>query len=140
MRLEIIDKLELLEEYITILKDLQQYSLEEIEKNYVLRGAVERYLQVSLESMLDIGEIIISEEKIKRPESYKEIFHTLGEIGVLPDTFARKIEPAAGFRNVLVHMYAKVELDRLYENLQNGVEDMELFVEYISQFLAKEKN
>lgn len=140
MRREIIDKLEFLEEYITRLKDLQQYSPEEIEKNYVLRGAVERYLQVSLESMLDIGEIIISEEKIKRPASYKEIFHILGEIGVLPEAFARKIEPSAGFRNVLVHMYAKVELDRLYENLQSGVEDMELFIEYIAQFLAKKKN
>jgi uncharacterized protein YutE (UPF0331/DUF86 family) len=140
MRQEIIDKLELLEEYITRLKDLQQYSLEEVGKNYMLRGAVERYLQVSLECMLDIGEIIISEEKIKRPESYKEIFHALGEIGALPETFARKIEPAAGFRNVLVHMYAKVELDRLYENLQNGVEEMELFIEYIAQFLAEKKN
>lgn len=140
MRQEIIDKLELLEEYITRLKDLQQYSLEEVEKNYMLRGAIERYLQVSLECMLDIGEIIISEEKIKRPESYKEIFRTLGEIGVLPEAFARKIEPAAGFRNVLVHMYAKVELDRLYENLQNGVEDMELFTGYVAQFLAKKKN
>ena len=78
MRQEIIDKLELLEEYITILKDLQQYSLEEVEKNYMLRGAVERYLQVSLECMLDIGEIIISEEKIKRPESYRETFSVLG--------------------------------------------------------------
>jgi uncharacterized protein YutE (UPF0331/DUF86 family) len=106
----------------------------------VLRGAVERYLQVSLESMLDIGEIIISEEKIKLPASYKEIFHILGETGILPEAFARKIEPAAGFRNVLVHMYAKVEMDRLYENLQNGVEDMEFFIEYIAQFLAKKKN
>jgi len=70
MRQEIIDKLELLEEYITRLKDLQQYSLEEVEKNYMLRGAVERYLQVSLECMLDIGKIIISEEKIKRPHLY----------------------------------------------------------------------
>lgn len=137
MRQEIIDKLELLEEYITRLKDLQQYSLEEVEKNYMLRGAVERYLQVSLECMLDIGEIIISEEKIKRPESYRETFRVLGEIGVLPETFARKIEPAAGFRNVLVYMYAKVELDRLYENLQKSTEDMELFTEYIAQFLAK---
>jgi hypothetical protein len=32
MRQEIIDKLELLEEYITSLKDLQQYSLEEMRK------------------------------------------------------------------------------------------------------------
>lgn len=136
MRQEIIDKLELLEEHITRLKDLQQYSLEEVEKNYMLRGAVERYLQVSLEC-IDIGEIIISEEKIKRPESYRETFRVLGEIGVLPETFARKIEPAAGFRNVLVYMYAKVELDRLYENLQKSTEDMELFTEYIAQFLAK---
>ena len=107
---------------------------------HMLRGAVERYLQVSLECMLDIGEIIISEEKIKRPESYKEILRTLGEIGVLPEAFARKIEPAAGFRNVLVHMYAKIELDRLYDNLQNGVEDMELFTEYVAQFLAKKNS
>ena len=67
--------------------------------------------------MLDISEIIISMEKIKRPQSYKEIFRTLGESGILPEAFARKIEPAAGFRNILVHMYAKVDLDRLYENL-----------------------
>jgi len=34
-------------------------------------------------------------------------------------------------------MYAKVELDRLYENLQKSTEDMELFTEYVAQFLAK---
>lgn len=140
MRQEIIDKLELLEEYIAVLKDLQQHSFEEIEKNYVLRGAVERYLQVSLECMLDIGEIIISMEKIKRPQSYKEILHTLGENGILPEAFARKIEPAAGFRNVLVHMYAKIDISRLYENLQHGVEDMELFIEYIARFLAEKQD
>jgi len=140
MRPEVIDKLELLEGYIAILRDLQQYSFEEIEKNYVIKGAVERYLQISLESMLDIGEIIISMEKIKRPQSYKEIFRTLGENGILPEAFARKIEPAAGFRNVLVHMYAKIETNRLYENLQNGVEDMELFIEYIARFLATKQD
>lgn len=106
----------------------------------MLRRAVERYLQISLERMLDIGEIIISMEKIKRPQSYKEIFRSLGENGILPEAFARKIEPAAGFRNVLVHMYAKVEMDKLHENLQNGVEDMESFIEYIALFLAEKKD
>ncbi|HWR25247.1 MAG TPA: DUF86 domain-containing protein, partial [Methanosarcina sp.] len=126
--------------YITILRKLQQYSFEEIEKNYVVRGAVERYLQVSLECMLDIGETIISIEKIKRPETYKEVFRTLGENGILPEAFARKLESAAGFRNVLVHMYAKVEMDMLYDNLQKGVEDMELFIEYIARFLDKKQD
>jgi uncharacterized protein YutE (UPF0331/DUF86 family) len=137
MKQEVVDKLEKLEEYITILRKLQQYSLEEIEKNYVVRGAVERYLQVSLEYMLDIGEIIISIEKINRPETYKEVFRTLGENDILPEALARKLEPVAGFRNVLVHMYAKIEMDKLYYNLQNGVEHMELFIEYIARFLDK---
>lgn len=133
---EIIDKLEMLEEYINNLRELQQHSLEELANDYVLRGAVERYMQIALECMLDIGEMIISMERIKRPDAYKEIFRTLGENGILPEAFARKIEPAAGFRNVLVHMYAKVDLVRLYDNLQNGVEDMELYLEYIARYLA----
>jgi|GEM_PF-5541288 len=33
-------------------------------------------------------------------------------------------------------MYAKVEVARLYENLQNGVEDMEIFIEGIARFLT----
>ncbi|MCQ1535849.1 DUF86 domain-containing protein [Methanosarcina sp. KYL-1] len=136
---EIIDKLEMLEEYVNNLRELQQHSLEELANDYVLRGAVERYMQIALECMLDIGEMIISMERIKRPDSYKEIFRTLGENGVLPETFARKIEPSAGFRNVLVHMYAKVDLDRLYDNLQNGVNDMELFLEYIAIYLARKE-
>ncbi|OED00492.1 hypothetical protein A9239_15290 [Methanosarcina sp. A14] len=36
--------------------------------------------------------------------------------------------------------YAKIELDRLYENLQNDIGDMELFTEYVAQFLAKKKD
>jgi uncharacterized protein YutE (UPF0331/DUF86 family) len=139
MRNEIVDKFEMLEEFISNLRDLQQLSLEEIAEDYVLRGAVERYLQISLECMLDIGEMIISMERIKRPDTYTEVFRILGENEVIPEAFATKIEPSAGFRNLLVHMYAKVDLDRLYGNLQNGVEDMELFLEYIARYLTEKE-
>ncbi len=139
MRNEIVDKFEMLEEFISNLRDLQQLSLEEIAEDYVLRGAVERYLQISLECMLDIGEMIISMERIKRPDTYTEVFRILGENGVIPEAFATKIEPFAGFRNLLIHMYAKVDLDRLYGNLQNGVEDMELFLEYIARYLTEKE-
>lgn len=45
--------------------------------------------------MLDIGEIIISTEKIKHPETYKEVFRVLGESTILPQAFAKKMESAA---------------------------------------------
>jgi len=64
----------------------------------------------------------------------------MGESAVLPQIFSKRMESAAGLRNILVHMYAKIEPDKLYNNLQNDIEDMELFIEYIASYLAKKLN
>ncbi len=134
---EIASKLEMLEEYIAILKGYQHHDVEDLMRDHTLRGAVERYIEVALECMIDIGEMIISKEKLKRPDTYRDVFLLLGEHGILPDDFAKDLAPAAGFRNVLVHMYAKIDIDRLYYYLENNLEDMERFGEYIARYLIK---
>ena len=134
---EIESKLEMLEEYVAILKGYQQHDVEDLMCNHTLRGAVERYIEVALECMIDIGEMIISKEKLKRPDTYRDVFLLLGEHGILPDDFATNLAPAAGFRNVLVHMYAKIDIDRLYYYLENNLEDIERFGEYIARYLIK---
>ncbi|MDD5614780.1 MAG: DUF86 domain-containing protein [Candidatus Methanoperedens sp.] len=91
-------------------------------------------MEVALECAIDIGEMIISREKLKRPEAYQEVFLILGEHGILPRDFAIKFAPAAGFRNILVHMYAKIDIGRLYYYLQNNIEDIEQFGKYIAQY------
>lgn len=50
--------------------------------------------------------------------------------------FARKLALAAGFRNLLVHMYADIDLGKLYSHLQNDIDDLELFAEYIAKYLV----
>ena len=134
---EIASKLEMLDEYIAILKGYQHHDVEDLMRDHTLRGAVERYIEVALECMIDIGEMIISKEKLKRPDTYRDVFLLLGEHGILPDDFAKDLAPAAGFRNVLVHMYAKIDIDRLYYYLENNLEDIERFGEYIAQYLIK---
>jgi|GEM_PF-7115142 uncharacterized protein YutE (UPF0331/DUF86 family) len=57
---EIADRLNDLEKYIRLLKSYQDRSLDEIERDYTLRGAIERYLPVAIECTLDIGEMTIS--------------------------------------------------------------------------------
>jgi uncharacterized protein YutE (UPF0331/DUF86 family) len=134
---EIASKLEMLEEYIAILKGYQHHDVEDLMRDHTLRGAVERYIEVALECMIYIGEMIISKEKLKRPDTYRDVFLLLGEHGILPDNFAKDLAPAAGFRNVLVHMYAKIDIDRLYYYLENNLEDIERFGEYIARYLIK---
>ena len=134
---EIASKLEMLDEYIAILKGYQHHDVEDLMRDHTLRGAVERYIEVALECTIDLGEMIISTEKLKRPDTYRDVFLLLGEHGILPDDFAKDLAPAAGFRNVLVHMYAKIDIDRLYYYLENNLEDIERFGEYIARYLIK---
>ncbi|MBC7118834.1 MAG: DUF86 domain-containing protein [Methanobacteriaceae archaeon] len=137
MKNEISSKLERLREYLKILKGYQSHSLEDLKKDITLRGAVERYLEVSLESCLDIGEMIISKEKARKPETYREVIEILGEIGVLPGDFVDKFTPAAGFRNILVHMYAEIDIEKVHGYLQNNLDDINKFAKFIAKYLKK---
>ncbi|MDQ1275339.1 MAG: hypothetical protein QG610_912, partial [Euryarchaeota archaeon] len=123
-------------EYVSTLKEYQQYDIEEIRNNRTLRGAVERYMEISLACMIDICEMVISSEKLRRPDTYREVILVLGERDILPMEFAKKLAPAAGFRNVLVHMYTDIDLGKLYLHLQNDIDDLEFFAEYIAKYLV----
>ncbi|OYT52868.1 MAG: hypothetical protein B6U72_07280 [Candidatus Altiarchaeales archaeon ex4484_2] len=135
MKKEIISKLEQLSEYMKILREYQQHPIEEIRDNKTLKAAVERYMQVSLECILDVGEIIISKEGLGKPESYREVIQILGENNIIPKEFAEKFAPAAGFRNILVHAYSKIDVDELYNNLQTRLDDFEEFAKHIAKHL-----
>lgn len=125
----------MLKKYVDLLKNYKYASVKDLEKDPTLRGAVERYLQVAIECCLDIGEMIISVKGFKKPESYREVIEILGKEGVLPKEFANKFAPAASFRNILVHAYAEVDVEKLYEFLQENVEDFEIFAKYIAEYL-----
>jgi uncharacterized protein YutE (UPF0331/DUF86 family) len=42
------------------------------------------------------------------------------------------------FRNILVHVYAQVNIERVYECLQSGLDDFARFTRYVIGFLARE--
>ena len=135
MKREILSKIDMLKKYVDLLKNYKYASVKDLEKDPTLRGAVERYLQVAIECCLDIGEMIISVKGFKKPESYREVIEILDKEGVLPKEFANKFAPAASFRNILVHAYAEVDVEKLYEFLQENVEDFEIFAKYIAEYL-----
>lgn len=132
---EINSKLEQLGEYVSPLREYQSNEIEEIRDNRTLRGAVERYMEVSLACMIDICEMIISSEKLKRPDTYREAILILGQHNIFPMAFAEKLAPVAGFGNVLVNMYTNIDSEKLYSHLQNDIDDLKLFAEYIAKYL-----
>jgi len=136
---KVAKKLEQLREYGGYLKNYQKYSLDDLTIDHTLRGAVERYLHLSAECVIDIAEMVIAELGLRKPEEYREAIDILGESGILPNEFAHSFAPIAGFRNILVHEYTKIDLAEVHRHLQHDLADFEIFASYITEYLKGHK-
>lgn len=136
-REKLLLKLRNMKKYVDFLKSRRNITKEKLRKDYTLRSAIERNFHMALESVFDIGEMIISIQELRKPEDYKDIIEILGEEGILPQRFAEKFAPAAGFRNILVHRYAEVKLNELYRHLMEDLEDFDFFAKCIAEFVEK---
>jgi len=133
---KILRKLNFMQRCVGYLKSIDADTTD-LEMNYELRCAVERNFQLAIESAIDIGEIIISKEGFERPEEYRSVFLTLGRHGIIPKDFAEEFSFAAGFRNVLVHIYDEVDVDLLHVFLTERLDDFDEFARYIAEYIGK---
>lgn len=131
-RVSIFTKLSKLEELVKSIKKLQNLvDRKKFLTDDIVRKAIERYLQLAIEATLDIADQIINEEGFRKPEDYKENIIILGENKILPKNFAYKFSAAAGFRNILVHDYIKLDNEKIFEHFKNDAKDIEKFMKYI---------
>lgn len=99
--------------------------------------AVEHGLQTSIQIVLDVGNHLLADLGENNVEDYSSVIVRLGTTGILPIEFADKIRPMAGFRNLLVHEYAEVDLKEVYRMLRDHLGDFEDFGKHIEAYLSK---
>lgn len=132
MDLLLTEKISRLEQYLEYLEELKEGKLEEYISDYRLRGASERFMQLAIESVIDIGNEIISVLRLKRPERYRDIPMILAMNGIITEDLAEDISQMIGFRNILVHNYASIDLVLEYRFLQTRLSD---FYEFKKQII-----
>lgn len=128
-------RIEKLKEYLAILEGLQDVTLLELQKDAVKRGAVERYLQLSIEACIDIAELVISDQRLLTPSTAKEALEILGKEGIMESEFAEGFSKTAGFRNILIHDYVEIDYEILLQNLKGNLSDFHMFIKSILAFL-----
>lgn len=132
-------RLDELSERLTRLEPLKNKPLDEFDGDPYLRDIVERNLEVAAQACIDISHRIISLENARKPIDYYDAFLIMGEIGVIPAEFARQIAPIAGFRNILVHEYLRLDWGLVYQNLQR-LDDLYSFREHVVGWLQSKLN
>ncbi|OGZ23898.1 MAG: hypothetical protein A2896_03060 [Candidatus Nealsonbacteria bacterium RIFCSPLOWO2_01_FULL_43_32] len=138
-RQKILEKLENFQEYLKYLYQLRQEARSEkvFLRDFHLFGNTERYLQLSIQSIIDIAHLIIIDLNLKRPEDNYEAISILFEKRIISDSLAQTLTKMVGLRNILVHEYGKIDRKKVFKILTGKLQDLELFKKQIIVFLKK---
>jgi uncharacterized protein YutE (UPF0331/DUF86 family) len=84
-------------------------------------------LLVAIEAALGLCYHVAARQLKKVPEEYAECFAILADAGMIPKDLSENLRRMARFRNLLVHMYWKVDYAVLYELIQHQLTDLRRF-------------
>jgi uncharacterized protein YutE (UPF0331/DUF86 family) len=104
----------------------------------VVRAAIERWLQVAIEVCIDVAYHVIADRGWAPPDRAADAFELLAARGMLDADLASRLGRAVGLRNVLVHEYVKVDLERLVGVIRDGLGDLRAFAARAASWLEEE--
>ncbi len=81
------------------------------------RAMTERWLQLAIQTCIDVGAQLVSELSVDPPSDYAGVFRALAAAGHIAPELASRLAGAAGQRNVLVHMYLDVDDREVFASL-----------------------
>lgn len=129
--------LEALRKYTAKLKRLKKEAPMERLKNpeTVERDSLERNMQLAIQSVLDLGSMMIADYSFGTPNDNEHIIAILGNNRVLPPELAARIRKMGGMRNALVHDYLYIDEDELFDAFENRLDDFDDFTAHLVNFL-----
>lgn len=96
-------------------------------------------LQIAIQASLDVASHIVSDARLGEPEINRELFDRLAQHGWLSADLAATMAKMAGFRNIVVHGYAGVNLDIAKDVIEHRLGDLLVFVKTIRERLLSER-
>ncbi len=94
-------------------------------------------LIIAVEAAIDLCQHLVARSGGRSPTDYADCFTVLQEMGVLPANLAERLRRMARFRNLLVHLYWKVDNRRVYRILREDLDDLRLFREAIARRVSE---
>ncbi len=130
----ILAKLDEMEQYLGELERIIPDSFDGYLASVEIRRAAERLLQITIEAVIDICALLVKELKLGLPSVEDEFLEKL-KGKVLEPATVDNLKKMKSFRNLLVHGYAKIEDEKVFEILEDRLGDFEDFKTQILKFL-----
>ena len=90
--------------------------------------AVILHLWQAIQIVIDLAVSACIHLKLGAPATYADTFHRLAAAGHLEHDLAARLVRAAGFRNVIAHAYAQLDMARVHRAASEGPTDLMRFL------------
>lgn len=120
-------KLAELGEYVSQVSEYRNLTVERYRTDWKTQRIVERTLQMAIEACVDIASHVVADRGLRAPSTYAETFEILVQAGLMSSDLGRVMIEMTGFRNVVVHEYARVDAETVIRILSERLEDFRRF-------------
>jgi uncharacterized protein YutE (UPF0331/DUF86 family) len=95
-------------------------------------------LIVATEAALDICNHLAARRGGRSPEDYADCMAIMAEIGVIDEDLKIRLMRMARFRNLLVHVYARVDDGEVHRIIRENLGDLERYLASVGRYLKAE--
>ena len=97
-----------------------------------------KYVLIELaEAMSNTIQHLLAKEKGIAVSGYIDAIVKAQEHGIVSDDLFHRLKPFFNFRNSLIHRYWVIDDNKLIENIRNGRDDFERFIDEIEIFIKE---
>ncbi|MGE7603215.1 DUF86 domain-containing protein [Peribacillus sp. NPDC097675] len=119
-------------------KQLELFEGQEKWNGELLEHSVERIIQTSIDSVLDVGNAVIDGFIMRDPGSYEDIVDILLDEKVISEPISLQFKKALPLRKMLVQDFIEVNHTELLAIFKENIEAFKLFPELVRNYLINE--
>ena len=116
------------------LREKQSVSLRELQSNQDIQDVVLHNLQNAIQGCLDLSSHIIADEGWAIPPTQAGLFQVLSDHKIITPEQAVKMKAMVGFRNIIVHEYAVINVDKVHDILVHSLQDFDKFCQQVIRY------
>ena len=138
-RHRILSKLDELDQYLREIKSILPGDFDEYQAVEKKRSC-ERLLQLSVECVIDVCKLLVAGGKLGLPSGESDLFEKLLKSKTISSKLCKLLKEMRGFRNILIHEYAEIDDELVFETASKRLGNFELFKKEIIKSVTTRKS
>jgi uncharacterized protein YutE (UPF0331/DUF86 family) len=135
----VLNKIQTIERCLKRIREEYVGFEESFEENYTKQDSVILNLERASQASIDIATHIVKTNNLGLPNTSRELFSMLLDVGIISEDTCKQMQGMVGFRNIAVHDYQNLNIEIVVAIVEKHLGDFEGFMREVFSGYLDEK-